>query len=448
MRKVFNFVGEQCRPINVRAAFIVLVLLLSGASGLEVCAQEVASSGDWQAPDAEVARVVDSVAVVLADSVPSVKKEPKGLAKWWQSFAHGNIDNTRNKPFDVSFVVAPTYADDGGFGIGGGGSGLFRIDRNDTILPPSNVSLTANVTLRAFYSFYFKSNIYLPNHRDHFEVYADFQSRNRRFWGVNFDSCYAREGDDVKYRYTNVTVKVDWLHTLPAHFYFGAQALFTTRNVMNINGSKVSEAPELFERYLSGQEKQGGYASLGVLLKYDTRDFIPNPSRGVHVMLKEACYRKVFGAGTGWAWNTIFNFNTYVPMWRGSLLAVDVYGNFFNRDVPWFIRQEIAADYARMRGYYIGRYFDNNQMSATVELRQHIWKRIGVTAWASAGNFASTFGDYFTAHQWEAKRVLPSFGVGFRLEFKKNVNARIDYGFGRDGAAIYSAFVFDMGEAF
>ena len=31
------------------------------------------------------------------------------------------------------------------------------------------------------------------------------------------------------------------------------------------------------------------------------------------------------------------------------------------------------------------------------------------------------------------KHVLPNFGVGYRWEFKKNVNVRLDYGFGKHG---------------
>lgn len=39
---------------------------------------------------------------------------------------------------------------------------------------------------------------------------------------------------------------------------------------------------------------------------------------------------------------------------------------------------------------------------------------------------------------------LPNFGIGLRFEFKHNVNARIDYGFGRHT----SGLLFAIGEAF
>ena len=38
-----------------------------------------------------------------------------------------------------------------------------------------------------------------------------------------------------------------------------------------------------------------------------------------------------------------------------------------------------------MRGYYEGRYRDKHSLEATVELRQHVWKRNGIVVWAGAG---------------------------------------------------------------
>lgn len=43
------------------------------------------------------------------------------------------------------------------------------------------------------------------------------------------------------------------------------------------------------------------------------------------------------------------------------------------------------------------------------------------------------------------KHVLPNFGVGYRWEFKKNVNVRLDYGFGKHGQ---KGFIFNINEAF
>ena len=76
-------------------------------------------------------------------------------------------------------------------------------------------------------------------------------------------------------------------------------------------------------------------------------------------------------------------------------------------------------------------------MSVQVELRQHVWRRNGITVWAGAGN---VFHDSRTF-----KKILPNFGIGYRWEFKKRVNVRLDLGFGKSGQ---NGFIFNINEAF
>ena len=78
-----------------------------------------------------------------------------------------------------------------------------------------------------------------------------------------------------------------------------------------------------------------------------------------------------------------------------------------------------------MRGYYQGRYTDNDMITFQVELRQRIWRRIGCTFWGGAGNVFSDL------ERFDWSETLPNYGVGLRWELKKRVNVRLDYGFGK-----------------
>lgn len=91
-----------------------------------------------------------------------------------------------------------------------------------------------------------------------------------------------------------------------------------------------------------------------------------------------------------------------------------------------------------MRGYYGGRYMDCNQITAQLELMQHIYSRIGCVVWVGDGTVFQSF------NKMELKHILPNYGLGLRIEFKHNVNLRVDYGFGKDTAG----FVFQFAEAF
>ena len=96
----------------------------------------------------------------------------------------------------------------------------------------------------------------------------------------------------------------------------------------------------------------------------------------------------------------------------------------------------------RMRGYYLGSCIDNNQIATQIELRQHVFDRFGVAAWAGNSLIFSSFKQL--TKQDIKPEWLYNFGIGFRFEFKHNVNLRIDYGFGEGTSGI----LFAIGEAF
>ena len=91
-----------------------------------------------------------------------------------------------------------------------------------------------------------------------------------------------------------------------------------------------------------------------------------------------------------------------------------------------------------MRGYYKGQYRDKTEADFTVEFRQHLWHRIGMTVWGGVATVAPT------PAKMRLRHILPNLGVGYRWEFKKQTNVRVDYGIGRG----CSSFIFSINEAF
>lgn len=71
---------------------------------------------------------------------------------------------------------------------------------------------------------------------------------------------------------------------------------------------------------------------------------------------------------------------------------------------------------------------------AQVELRQHIWWRLGFAAWAGTGTVFPSFSAFSTS------AILPNYGLGLRFEFKHRMNIRIDYGFGKGTSGLVVQF--------
>ena len=80
---------------------------------------------------------VDSVSVATSDSLQTKRSFFK---KFLDYFNDANKEK-KNKKFDFSVIGGPHYSSDTKFGLGLVAAGLYRTDRNDSILPPSNVSL-------------------------------------------------------------------------------------------------------------------------------------------------------------------------------------------------------------------------------------------------------------------------------------------------------------------
>lgn len=162
-----------------------------------------------------------------------------------------------------------------------------------------------------------------------------------------------------------------------------------------------------------------------------------NPHKGYYLNITQ-CFRLKF-LGNDYAFSTTdLRTSYYHPVWEGGLLAGELRGTFNFGNPSWAMMALLGNSYS-MRGYYEGRYRDKHKIEGQVELRQHVWKRNGVVVWIGAG----TVFNKFSALRMD--RVLPNYGIGYRWEFKKNVNVRLDYGFGKNGQ---SGFIFNINEAF
>lgn len=348
------------------------------------------------------------------------------LEQYWNSLVHGNIDRTFERKIDMSFVVAPCYTREGSFGIGGVATGLYRLDRTDSLMQPSDASLSGSATINGFYSITVKGNNHFRGNRSRLSYLLQFQNKNLDFWGISYEACAVNPL--AGYRRQMANWESDYVYKITKNIHVGA--------ALNLNYTRASRLAR--QDYLEGQRAFYFFTGIGTSVQYDTRDFILNPQRGIHFLAREVFYPKWLGNHNKTVYSTTVIFNTYQPAWKGSVLAFDLYGQFNGDNAPWTLREELGSGMSRMRGYYAGRYIDNNQLAVQLELRQHIYGRIGCVAWGGGGTVFPSFGKL----RW--KNILPNYGLGIRLEFKHKVNIRIDYGFGKDTGG----FVFQFAEAF
>lgn len=127
----------------------------------------------------------------------------------------------------------------------------------------------------------------------------------------------------------------------------------------------------------------------------------------------------------------------YHRVWKGGVLAGQYHALLNYGNPSWGLMAILGSSYS-MRGYYEGRYRDKYAMDAQLELRQHVWRRNGIALWIGAGTIFPKLLDF------EVKHILPNYGLGYRWEFKKRVNVRLDFRFGKS----QTGFIFNINEAF
>ena len=308
--------------------------------------------------------------------VPKKKKNGKEGGGFLRHTFGGHIDRTFEQAFDYSIVLVPSFSREGSVGIGGMGAALFRLDRKDSLMPPSDISLSGNASIKGFFYAGLLGNMYFPGRKSRLNYEISFSQRVLNFWGINYDSCLVRPA--VFYTRWNVRAAAFYDYQVLKGFYLGAAVDFSYNSAVKIDDIS----------YLDGQKRSYTLTGIGLSLQYDTRDFIKTPTRGMNFLLRQMIYPEFMGNAGRTLWRTMFTANYYQRLWDGAVLAFDLYAEINSKNAPWALREEAGGMY-RLRGYYRGRYIDNNIASFQVELRQKLFWRIGLAAFGGLGSVFS-----------------------------------------------------------
>lgn len=367
----------------------------------------------------------------ITDPIPerdSVSRSDGNLIKTIiRYFEHTNDEKPAQK-VDFSFIGGPSYSSDAQFGIGFVAAARYRHSLTDTVTPVSNVSLYGEITTALLYMIGVRGNHIAVNDAMRVNYDLKFYSFPTAFWGIGFDSDKF-DSNKVKYKDFRLDIKAEAIWRLGSSpVYAGPELEFAHIKARDIKGP--------VDRW-DGQPLTTTDFGLGFTAMYDTRDFITAPSRGWLLQLNQRFFPRFLGNNDHSFSLTEAAANFYFPAWKGSVIASRLHGYFTYGKTPWGLMGTLGGSYT-MRGYYEARYRDKCAADFTVELRQHVWRRSGIVVWGGVGTVFPSFADL----RW--RRILPNAGIGYRWEFKKRTNVRLDFGIGRG----QTGFVFNINEAF
>jgi hypothetical protein len=403
---------------------IAAMLLLGGLFLMDrAAASPYADGAETAIPAPEV------TAPEPAAGADSVSRRPSFFRRVIDYFDKSTVDRTFEKKIDFTFAGGPSYSKSTSLGIGVLAAGLYRVDRTDSVTQPSDISIFASISISGFYSVGIEGNTFFSRGRSKFDYKAAFSSAPRDLWGIGYTA--GRHNRPVSYVEKQYEIHARYLYQLFPKTYVGTRMSFESTKGKNFDATG--------ESYIDYQAHSYTATGIGAIVEYDSRDIVSNAFRGIYVSLQGTVFPRGLSNCGRTLYRASFTFDWYQRVWRGCTLACDLYGEWNSSRMPWPMLARMGGS-QRMRGYYEGRYADNNLIAAQLELRQRIWRRIGCTVWCGAGNvFSERPGDRF---RWS--HTLPNYGVGLRWELKKRVNVRLDYGFGRRT----SGFLLNINEAF
>ncbi len=337
-------------------------------------------------------------------------------------------------PGKPSFRVYPTlgYAPETSVEVGFSSMLLFQA-KNDTLNRLSEINAFTFFTLESQYGIWLDNFIY--GDKDNWVLLG--RTRFQRFPLLYYGFGPNTSGDhpaivDAMY----IQARQRLLRKVVKNFFIGPQVDF--QNLYNTRFEQPADGqPYELPRGHEGTTSLG----LGVSVVYDNRHNPLNVRKGIFSELSFLSYRKT--------WASHYNFDgimvdhrMFHPVNRRDVFAWQVYGSFMWGNVPFNMSSLLGGDMI-MRGFYQGRYRDNNLVAAQAEYRLLPFgfsKRIGGTVFASAGAVAPKLGEL------NVRQFVYAGGVGLRyLMFpKKDIFLRLDMGLTSEGPGFYIV----TGEAF
>lgn len=301
---------------------------------------------------------------------------------------------------------------------------LFTFHNPDSLTRSSNASVEFNYTWNKQLIFESDWNYFLPEEHwftrglIHFSKYPDL------YYGIGFNTPASNE---VNFQSNRTIIDADLFRNIKNNYFVGS----------GIRYSAFSNIEYLKDSLIYTELQSENTFGLKVLFLNDARNNILSPTKGDYFEFGNS-----FNFSTSFYLKMTLDYRYYFAFGENDkhTLASRFYQSSVFGNPPFYDFAEIGGD-EFVRGYFLGRFRDKNLSSLQIEMRNHLFWRIGI---ATFGGISMV---YKNINQIENESFKPNAGFGFRflVDKKENTNLRIDYAV---GAQNQSGFYISFGESF
>jgi hypothetical protein len=334
---------------------------------------------------------------------------------------------------DIGWIAYPFafYSPETKLAFGAGGIIHFRTAKIKA-LKPSKILFSGYYTTNSQYYVKLVPVIYLANENETIiEANLNYGKEIAKFYSVGNKTPdienpeYSMTSFQIYLEVQSQTFFSDDIHSGPM-LDFSTNAVFDN-----------SSNPYLTMDGVTGSDG-GNVSGLGWGWSVDRRNNIFFPTTNGYYKLKLLFYGRILGSEFTYNW-FVLDLRHYFPIVEEGALAIQFYSEVTSGSPPFF-RLPALGGSTRMRGYFYGRYRDQNYLTVQMEYRQIVWWRLGFAAFLGVGEVGPEFRNFSLNGLW------PSYGLGLRFVFdeQEKINIRVDAGFGTNTSGIY----FSLEEAF
>jgi len=340
-------------------------------------------------------------------------------------------EETKERKFGAVVLPFVLYMPETKWGGGAGGLITYRPLHSAPDARPSSLYFYAIYTqLKQFSAqmrpeFYFKKEEYLLTGKIGVDRFPD------KFWGVGNATK-----DEAEENYTPDMLSMEMSFQKKIwpkqNLYAGVYSQFETYKIIK------SDPGGLLEKEAFPGSKRGRASSLGLILNWDTRDNIFFPRQGYYCQLLTHISRSFLGSEFDTT-SVKIDLRKFLPLFSTHVFALQGLFHSVQGAPPFKNYAKLGGD-SIMRGYYSGRYRDKSLLALQAEYRLSVWKRLGMAAFAGAGDVASRLKNF----NLEAVKYSVGFGLRYKVAPREGTNLRLDFAWGKGT----SGFYFTAGESF
>jgi outer membrane protein assembly factor BamA len=333
-----------------------------------------------------------------------------------------SVKRSKILPFPVVFYTPETR-----FAFGAAVTATLRFKSDSAWAKPSQVTLGAVYTQNKQLLLYVPFQVFYKNNKYYTYGEVGYFRYNFFYFGVGQENP-KRELYGVDFP----RIKLNFFRAIKPNLYVGVRYQF--------------EQYDITETETGGQFQQGrvpgGLSSrtsgLGLGLFWDKRDAIFFPTKGYVLDLTYLNNSSFWGGNVRFD-RLAMDLSAYQSLNKKIVLAGNLFTNFTLGDAPFNMLTELGGP-KKMRGYYQGRFRDDNAVLTQAELRFPIYGRLG----AVVNGSLAWLGNQRDFMRWNDPKSAYGAGLRFVANRRDHLNIRLDYAIGSDGGNFY----FTIGEAF